>query len=197
MVVLRQTGKPADDVFSNCPIEIPIADTDIPIPIVDRHDISPSSPIALASCGVLSPGARASLRWRRSRPRAELYRSEVVKIATAEMKAHNLPSPTVAASYVDFYVVGDATLLRDLLRDVSSLGSKRGGGLGQVQGWEVEVMAGDYSLVGPQGQLMRTLPVSAGIKAHHYDEREATLRAPYWHPRTRCNAHVPIMERGS
>lgn len=193
VVVLRETGRPADDVFSSCPIELPLEDTDIAIPISDRTDLGPV-PIARASCGRFSPGAIASLRWRRSRPRAEQYNSPIVRISMAEMKAHNLPSPTMAAAFIEFNVMGDRSRLQSLLQDVTNLGSKRGGGLGQIKTWEVLPAAEDHSIIGPQGDLRRTLPVDAAIQLSGGIQREATLRAPYWHPRTRCSALVPVQK---
>lgn len=189
VVVTRETGRMPDDVYSECPIDAPLSDTDIQIPIADSFEFG-DVPIALASCGVFAPGSVATVRWRRTRPRADYYGVDSVKVATADMKAHNIPAPTVAASYVDFYVVGDRSLLTDLLRDVSHLGARRGGGLGALHGWEVTPHE-DWSLFGPGGNLMRILP-DTGTDRVSADLRQATLRAPYWHPRTRCQAWVPI-----
>ena len=178
-----------DDVYCGCSIDLPLEDTDIQIPIVDSTGYG-AVPIALASCGVFAPGAVASVRWRRTRPRADYYGVDTVRTSTAEMKAHNIPAATVVASYLDFYVVGDPKLLRELLREVTELGARRGGGLGHLHGWEIEPHD-DWSLRGVNGQLMRSLPHSAGTTMPGADLRECTLRAPYWHPRTRGLGWVP------
>lgn len=189
VVVLRETGLPADDVYSSCPLDLPLSETDIQIPIADSLEYG-EVPIARASCGRVSSDARSTMRWRRSRPRAEYYGLDKVKTTTAEMKAHNLPCPTVTATYVDFYVVGDEVQLSDLLQDVSHLGSKRGGGLGKILSWQVTRSETDWSLFQSDGTLMRVLP-SAFVSNVGGDLREASLRAPYWHPGTRCSAVVP------
>lgn len=195
LVITLETGRMPDDVFSDCPIETTLEDTDIQIPIVDSTGYG-AVPIALASCGVFAPGAVASVRWRRTRPRADYYGVDVVKVATAEMKAHNLPAATVVAPYLDFYVVGDRSLLTRLLRDLTELGARRGGGLGRIHGWEVAEHS-DWSLQGPGGRLMRSLPHSAGEVMLGANLRECTLRAPYWHPRTRGLGWVPVQRLGA
>lgn len=195
LVIALETGRIPDDVYYGCPVTAPLQDTDVQIPIVDTDSFG-TIPIALASCGIFSPGAVASVRWRRTRPRADYYGVDRVKVSTADMKAHNIPAATVIARYLDFYVVGDRELLKRLLRDVTELGSRRGGGLGRIHGWEVTEHA-DWSLYGPGGQLMRTLPRSAGEEMVGADLRECTLRAPYWHPRTRGLGWVPTQRLGS
>jgi len=83
VVIGLETGRAPDDVFSDCPLETPLADTDIQIPIVDDTTYG-EVPIARASCGVFAPGAVASVRWRRTRPRADYYGVDVVKVATVD-----------------------------------------------------------------------------------------------------------------
>lgn len=43
---------------------------------------------------------------------------------------------------------------------------------------------------------MRSLPIETAGGANQLDEREATIRAPYWHPRTRRHCGVPVQQMG-
>ncbi len=194
-VVLRETGRTPDDVFSACPVRAPLSDTDIAIPIVD--DRFGNVPIAMASVGWFSGDARATKRQSWKRADAEYYSKRVVKVAEAANKTQMLLKATVTALYVDFYVCGDRALLTDLLTDVSHLGASRAGGLGELHGVEVHPCNAKAWFVGPGTRLMRVLPHGRHT-AHRgsFDTRESTLRAPYWHHRTRELCDVPVQRLG-
>ncbi|HEX6940912.1 MAG TPA: hypothetical protein VF158_15955 [Longimicrobiales bacterium] len=196
-VVVRETGRMPDDVFAGCPLDAPLEDTDIQIPIADSEVPGCPIPIALASAGWPSADATASVRWRRRRVRAEKLGATIVNASVGETKATNLPAPVVIAYWIDWWVMGDRRLLEDLLRDVHTIGGKRSGGLGQVQGWEI-APANPWSWFGPGGRLMRPLPAHFELarRSSRHDIREGTVRAPYWHPRTRMLCCVPIQRVG-
>jgi hypothetical protein len=194
-VVLRETGRMPDDVFSDCPLDLGVADTDIQIPIADSKDIC-DIPIAMVSCGWFSPDAVPDVRWRRRRVRGEQYGQAVVNTASGDTKAEQRPIPVVVANHVDFYAMGDCEMLRELARDCGTLGAARSGGLGQVQGFEVEPTDRVWWRSGPDRQLMRTIPWNDGEPPDASDVREATLRAPYWHHRTRRMCAVPVQRLG-
>lgn len=192
-VTVIETGRLPDDVFAGCSLSEKLCNTDIQVPIVD--ETIQGWPIAKSSAGVFSPDAITTERWRRQKPRAESYNLDVVKVSTSNTKSYNLPSSNVIATHVDFFVVGDRDLLKSLVVHVGSLGAKRSGGLGQVHSWEVLPTRSDWSIFGPQGRLMRTIPASSHPPPYS-ELREATLRAPYWHPRSRALCHVPVFDLG-
>lgn len=196
-VIVRETGRLPDDVFAGCPLDAPIEETDVQIPIMDGEVPGCPFPIALASAGWPSADAAASVRWRRRRVRAEKLGARIVNASVGETKATNLPAPTVVAYWIDWWVAGDRRLLEELLHDVHTIGGKRSGGLGHVHGWEVTPGPAWYWF-GPGGRLMRALPANFELarRSSRHDVREATLRAPYWHPRTRMLCRVPIQRLG-
>ncbi len=197
VVCLRETGVDPGDVYSECPLREPLANTDIQIPIVDT--VAGVVPIAHASVGWFSPDALATKRQGWKRADAESYARPIVKLSEAGTKTQMVLKATVTAQHVDFYVEGDRALLSELLRDASHLGAGRAGGLGVVQGWEVTPVPVSWWWFGPGGRLMRSLPVemiATDERAGDYDAREATLRAPYWHHQTRTICGVPVQRFG-
>lgn len=193
-VCIRETGRLPDDVYAACPIDAALGDTDIQIPIVDTE--LAGTPIAHASIGWFSPGAIATKRQSWKRANAEDYGKPIVKVSEAANKTQMILKATVTALHLDFYMQGDRERLTDLLRDVSHIGAGRSGGLGQIEGWEVLSSPADWWWFGPGRRLMRSLPLATAVGAGQFDEREATLRAPYWHPRTRQLCGVPAQQLG-
>lgn len=194
VVCMRETGALPDDVFADCPISASLEDTDIQIPIVD--DYVNGVPLAKISIGWFSPDATATKRQNWKRARAEHYARDMVKTSEASSKTQMVLKQTVTALHVDFYALGDREKLASLLRDVSTLGAGRSGGLGNVAGWEILDAPGQWWFQGPGRRLMRTLPADFGLDVTEYDERMATLRAPYWHQRTQRLCHVPVQRLG-
>jgi hypothetical protein len=203
---MRETGRLADDVFSDCPLNLGIEDTEIQIPIADSIDqFAGGIPIAMVSIGWFSPDATSDVRWRRRRVRGEQYGQAIVNTASGVTKADQRPIPVAVAMHVDFYATGDRFAIEDLLHDSASLGSARAGGLGTVKGWEVLPTTNEWWLRGPRNRLMRAVPSDPDLAVNvpsslapirDLDRREATLRAPYWHPRTRRMCLVPVQRLG-
>lgn len=196
VVCMRETGRLPDDVYADCPSRAPLDDTDIQIPIVDT-DLD-GFPVANISIGWFSPDAIASKRQNWKRARADHYQQALVKTSEAGTKTQMVLKQTVSALHVTFYALGDRDKLESLLRDVGALAAARSGGLGVVRGWEIGPAPGEWWFKGPGKRLMRTLPARAAehFDAADYDERPATVRAPYWHHRTRCLARVPVQRLG-
>lgn len=193
-VCIRETGRPPDDVYSGCPVSAPLDATDIQIPIVDT--VVGGIPIAHASVGWFAPDAVATKRQNWKRADAENYNQPIVKVSEAGTKTQMVLKATVTTTHVDFYVEGERAKLLDLLGDVAALGAGRSGGIGAVHGWEAIPVPVCWWWLGPGERLMRTLPASTHGDARGCDIREATLRAPYWHPRTRRTCGVPIQRLG-
>src|SRR5690606_29792838 len=156
IVVLRQTGRLPDDVYSDCPLGASLDETDIQIPITDESMWH--TPIARASIGWFSPDAMATKRQHWKRARADHYRNDIVRISSAETKTQMVLKQTVTCLHVDFYVHGDRATLLDLLRDVGTLGAARSGGVGHVVGWEAIPTPKEWWFRGPGGRPMRPLP---------------------------------------
>jgi hypothetical protein len=192
---MRDTGRLPDDIYSDCPLNEPLDNTDIQIPIVDTE--IDGVPIANCSVGWFSPDAIATKRQSWKRARADHYQRDMVKTAEAGTKTQMVLKATVAATHVDFYALADRAKVADLLQDVSHLGASRSGGLGSVQGWETLLSPGEWWFTGPGRRLMRMLPLAyADGATGDYDARESTLRAPYWHSRTRTLCAVPVQRLG-
>lgn len=199
-IVLRETGRLADDVFADAPRSV-FADIAVPLADVERA----GRRIACASWAQPPVCAVESLRYWRKRARAELMPipggKGVLVTGGGAYKSLQIPVPTLATPYVDFFVVGDRSLLSDLLRDVGAIGRGRAGGLGSVLGTEITSESEDRSLRW-RGRPMRATPVAdeheAALHFEHgaYELREAATRAPYWHMSTRALCAMPIVRLG-
>lgn len=195
-VVLLETGRLPDDVFAELPSPSPRID--LPIPIADR-DVG-GTLIACASWGRPARCAIESLRYRRKRARAEAYNIERVGISGGWAKSLNLPIATLTTPYLDFAVVGNEALVRELLREVGGIGRDHNRGLGSVLGHEVWAVTEDHSLL-RDGVPQRSLPLAADggasdprrLASSGWEERVVATRAPYWHQTGRVRCAVPII----
>lgn len=194
VVCMRETGRLPDDVFEGCPLSAALEDVDIQIPIVDTW--IDGIPVANVSIGWFSPDAIATKRQSWKRARADRYQADKIKTSEAGTKTQMVLKATVSATHVDFFALADRERIESLLRDVSHLGAGRSGGLGLVHGWEVMPAPGQWWFQGPGGRLMRALPAGFASVAARSERRQATLRAPYWHPRTRALCDVPVQQLG-
>ena len=194
-VCMRETGRLPDDVYEGCPLNASLESTDIAIPIVDT--VVDGLSIANVSIGWFAVDAISTRRQGWKRARADNYGRDLVRLSSAENKTQEVSRATMTASYTEFFANADRSKIEDLLRDIDALGASRSGGLGGVHGWEVLSCSVKAWFVGPGGRLMRALPLTdATNRATWADVREATLRAPYWHPRTRRTCMVPIQRIG-
>ncbi len=178
------------------PVAIPVAHTD------DAHRI------ALVAWPVWPADTRGVTRNWRKRARAESYGVDQVPTNGGAYKSIQTPVPCLLAPYVDFAVVGDPERLRALLTaegeplgtpHVTHLGRCRGGGLGDVLGWEITEDPDAAPLVSATGDPMRSIPVADEHEAAlrfgasgRYDVRVASIHAPYWRPEGRTLCAVPI-----
>lgn len=89
---------------------------------------------------------------------------------------------------VEWYCVGDADEVRRLLRHITHIGGHRGKGYGLVREWTVEPWPEDWSVYGPEGQLMRAVPDPAGTEM-------CGIRPPYWSMRNQRMCRVPEVGR--
>jgi hypothetical protein len=192
LVVERETGMAADDVFSGFPNA---EDAGITIP-VGHVQIGPYD-VACVSWGWPPSVAVESLRWRRRRTRVDVLAMNKVVVAGGAFKSTNIPLPTLATPWLDFYMVGDRAKVRDLLSDATALGRGYGAGYGTILGIEYLPDAEGRSLAW-KGRPMRHLPMMAGCPTlsedFYVDEKPA--RAPYWKRTNVSMCAIPVVTIG-
>ena len=114
--------------------------------------------------------------------------SEAGSVATTggRYKAQNKRLPSVFASSVVWYAVGDAALVLALLTLVPSIGKLGAHGLGAVQRWDVDDWHSDWSIE-RDGALTRRMPEGYPADGHW---GMGGIRSPYHHP----SRQVPCVE---
>lgn len=100
-------------------------------------------------------------------------------------RGYRMPVAYRHALAVTWHVVGLAEQIRDLLALVTHVGKKREMGWGAVIGWSVTPSATDHSVTGPNGRLMRPVPMAGGVLYG--------LRPPYWLPRHQVPCRLPVI----
>lgn len=75
-------------------------------------------------------------------------------------KSYDLPNYVRVTGSVTWYAVGERDGVESLLQGCTGIGKKRSHGHGQVSSWEVLEHGDDWHLFGPQGELMRPVPLS-------------------------------------
>lgn len=103
----------------------------------------------------------------------------------------------VAAPAVRFWCVGDRAGLEELLALLPALGPRRAAGFGEAIRVSVEPAAEDWSLVGPDGQPARPLPVEdwPGGAERGWRREWCACRPPYWAAANACWCWMPPPER--
>lgn len=83
-----------------------------------------------------------------------------IDIATGANKAYRIPRPVQHCERIEWWCVGAADVIEDLLATVSHLGKRRAVGLGRVERWTVQecVPWGDGFPVVRDGNALRPLP---------------------------------------
>ena len=186
LVVQRETGLPSDDVFAECPRGL---DVEIQIPIADVTIAG--LPIACASWGAPAPIAAESLRWRRKRARLDAMSGNRLTIAGGPFKSTNIPVQTLVTPWLDFHLVADRAMVRDLLGDASAIGRGYSSGLGAILGMEYLPDPEERALV-HQERPMRSIPLGPDAPPMQDPLRMvASTRAPYWTGRGRVLCAVP------
>ncbi|HCZ47721.1 MAG TPA: hypothetical protein DCZ11_01810 [Gammaproteobacteria bacterium] len=117
-----------------------------------------------------------------------LERDRSVNLKSGRYRIHRQPLYLVVTARIEWWCLGDRVRLEELLPRVRYLGKKRAYGHGPVLRWEVEPSGDDWSLRGPEGELMRPLPLAHKRVGRAVDRgelvvtREETLQPnpPYW-----------------
>lgn len=174
-VALRERLPPPRHAADCEPIEIP----------VERE---PGGRFHLCSFSV-SKFERYDLRYVNRRSPIEQYQAlgdrkvRRAQITAGPDKSYRIPLEVgyVVGDRLDWWCVGEADALRDMLRSVTHLGKRRAVGLGRVESWEVRGCDpwGGFPVMA-EGQPLRPLPTDwPGLCAQAATEYR-TLDYPYW-----------------
>lgn len=106
-----------------------------------------------------------------------------VNTARGAYKGYRMPVFYFHALYVQWFVVGDKERIERLLKFCTNLGKKSSQGFGAVLKWTIEKSEGDYSVYGPDGELMRAIPSDRGLLYG--------IRPSYWNPKHQFNCLLP------
>lgn len=127
-------------------------------------------------------GERINYRHRRfDLTHAERYadlsnrRSGKVITAGGPFKTRRIPQVVFCVEKIAWFCVGDRDGIADLLDLVEYIGGHRGAGYGRVGKWTVDPWPEDWSIYGPEGNLMRAIPSPEG-------DMISSIRPPYWAP---------------
>jgi len=108
-------------------------------------------------------------------------------------KNYDLPNYVRVTDAVTWYCRGDGSGVRTLLQGCTGIGKKRAHGHGQVQRWEVTEVYHDWHLYGPNGELMRPIPVAALPEAPlDFAIRDWGWRPPAWLPSNKTRCAMPV-----
>ncbi len=99
-------------------------------------------------------------------------------------RSYRMPVFTRHALAVSWYARADRQRLEALLRFVTHLGKKGAQGEGSLLKIEVQSCEKDYSIWGPEGQLMRAIPDSNGSLS-------CGFRPPYWERKNQALCRIP------
>lgn len=188
--VLAMSSELPDDAFAAVPRGQFV---DLPVPFAEA-DVG-GHRIARASWATTSPDARELVRRKRKRADVEAYGLKgKVAVNGGEWKALDLPVPVVAATWLEWWCVADRAQLLPLLSMVHGLGRDRTRGVATIEGWEVDRVAENRSLVW-HGRPTRALPIADLAECSSVyngaTPRVTSVRAPYWRRDARALCAVP------
>jgi CRISPR type IV-associated protein Csf3 len=107
-----------------------------------------------------------------------------IPISEGRYRSYHMPIFYRHALFVSWYVCGDRDGIARLLSMISHLGKKYAQGWGRVIRWEIEPMAADWSIYGPDGRPMRAIPDPQGTLYTGY-------RPSYWNARNQALCLMP------
>ena len=109
-------------------------------------------------------------------------------------KAYDLPLFVRIPPTITWYCNGDRDEIESLLQGCTGLGKKRAHGYGQVNRWEVEEIGNDWHLFGPNGELMRPIPIAAlpTDRSVGFAIRDWGWRPPAWLSDNKTRCAMPI-----
>lgn len=102
-----------------------------------------------------------------------------VNTTSARYRAYHMPVYYRTAQKVEWYCVGEKTMIEKYLALVTHIGKKRSQGWGRVARWEVVEWTEDWSEI-KEGKPMRALPAQDFPEGHEFKLRHYAVRPPYY-----------------
>lgn len=122
----------------------------------------------------------------------------LISDSVGEKRAYRTPClvRTVKGGLIDFYCMGHADEIFDLLSYIPAVGKKPSMGWGIAGEWSVKEIDNDYSFVHPEYGLMRPTPISCSdildiSKPEIYPILDYAIKPPYWKPCNFRRCYVP------
>jgi len=112
---------------------------------------------------------------------------------SGRFRSYRMPLPGDLTQRIVWYCYGNSAKTLKLLIDaaITHIGKKRSQGYGLIKQWKVEETDEDYSEIGPDGGLMRSmLKPPEGLQGNTIMRRYG-IRPPYWHVDNIFNCIVP------
>ncbi|MCI0555298.1 MAG: hypothetical protein L0287_30495, partial [Anaerolineae bacterium] len=121
-------------------------------------------------------------------------RHKRLTIGAGRYKAFHMPVFVRSALYLDWFCVGDADRLNELVSTVTHIGKKRSQGWGRVIRWQINQTDRDYHLF-MHGRLMRGVPKSFPIGSAQHQVAYFGFRPCYWKKSNQDVLKVPVIIR--
>jgi len=114
-----------------------------------------------------------------------------VSTGKGELKSEHIPLQYTVTEKLSWYVLGWKEEIEKILSVTYALAKKRNRGYGGVRKWTVESVEEDMSVIAPDGQIMRPIPLTLLEKMNlrgNFQLAWTTYRPPYWDGRyvARC-----------
>jgi CRISPR type IV-associated protein Csf3 len=106
-----------------------------------------------------------------------------IDVSAGRYKSYHMPVYYRHAIEAHWFVLGQRSEIEKLLAHTTNLGKKTAQGWGAVGEWRVDSTPADYSVRGPNGELMRAVPASGGILTG--------IRPSYWLPKNQAPCAMP------
>jgi CRISPR type IV-associated protein Csf3 len=112
---------------------------------------------------------------------------------SGRFRSYRMPLLGILTQNITWYCYGnpDETLRLFIDAAVTHIGKKRSQGYGLIKQWKVEETDEDYSEIGPDGGLMRSMLMPPEGLQGNTIMRRYGIRPPYWHVDNIFNCIVP------
>lgn len=105
-----------------------------------------------------------------------LNQNKKISVSGGKYKSYHIKIYYRHASFVQWYCMGAPYQIAELLRFCTHIGKNSGDGWGEVARWEIQDWPEDWSVRGPEDQLMRAIPRDNGKFLYG-------IRPSYWEPK--------------
>jgi len=119
----------------------------------------------------------------------------IISDSVGRYRAYRVPNVirVLKDSTIDFYCVGHADEILDLLSHIPAVGKKAAMGWGYVADWRITEIVEDYSLMHSDYGLMRPTPVeeAGNMDLSRYPIYDYAIKPPYWKACNLRRCYVP------